>query len=569
MLSCLRMPLSFSKRFSKSLCILGLTLLVSACGGGGGGSSGAEPEPTPDPSNPTTEPTALVIVDAQPGDGLTMITPLNPAISFSHAGQSDLTITLSDDCASSRSSSVRRAAFDLSGEDADQIIEHRIRCELGENQTITATMDGTRPNDAAFTASVSFSTGVLDPNTLTVTDQVTRTAGDVDDMFTGYVEGALITDLDVPDGVAALLLDTIIELSEANWDNLTDPDALYTVTTEQVSYPSRDPSGAPALLSGLIASPVVDEIVDYSPRDSVIVLTHATGSTPGDMDPADAWFILANQFASRGYLVIAPDNYGRGLTDDQPETYLMASRTADNAIDLISLVMAMPEYQPIISGNNITIVGYSQGGHSAIDLWLALSTNGPEDFNVESVYAGGAPHNLYQTFRGVIEHVNGSCSDGVYCRYVDTDTTLPFATDRILPGFLSYTDTGLTETDIIDGSDINATFVTDFINNAERTDQLKRLLQLSSFTDIVNFDELSLSTDTAINLYHSDFDRLVPAANTIELSERLSAITNVDFKDARCNGSGYELIFNLTETVGAIHTLCGLSVLDDAMEDLK
>ncbi len=552
------------------LSILGFTLLISACGGGGGGSSNAAPEAPPGPSQPTADPTALTLIDAQPANDAAMASLQNPAISFSHEGQSDLTIALEDDCMSSRSTTVRRAAFDLSGTDTDQLIEHRIRCELAENQTILATMDGTRPNDAMFTADFSFSTGVVDPNVLTVTDQVTRTRDDINDMFTGYVEGALISDLDVSDSIAALLLDTIIEISEANWDNLTDPDALYPVSAQQVSYPSRDPSGEPSLLSGLIAVPVIDGVTDFVARESLIVLSHATGSTPGDLSPEDAWFILANQLASRGYLVVAPDNYGRGITVDEPETYLMASRTADNAIDLISQVIESPDYQEIYSGSVVTIVGYSQGGHSAIDLWLSLSTNGPADVAIDRVYAGGAPHNLYQTFRGVIEHLNASCNDGVYCRYVDSGTTLPFATDRILPGFLSYTNTGLTQSEIItDEGNIEPSFIADFIGNAERVDRLKALLQLSSFSDIVNFSELALPGTPEIHLYHSDFDRLVPSANTNELADRLSPIANVDFHDGRCNGSGYELIFGLTETVGAIHTLCGLSVLDDAMEDLK
>lgn len=542
-------------------------LLLVACGGGGG-SSNAEPAPVPPPTDPGDDPTAIALLDSQPGNGSTAASPAGNAISFAHLGQSDLTITLNDDCTAIQKSTVRRSVFDLANSDVDQILEHRLQCDLAENRNVTVSMDGQRSNDASFAAEYSFSTGVTDPSILTVTDQVNRTATDVDDMFTGYVEGSLIDDLELPSGVASLILDTIIELSEANWDNLTDPDALYSVNAAQVSYPSRDPMGGPANLTGLVVTPVI-EGTSFTPRDEIIVLTHATGSTPGDLDPADAWFILANQFAARGYLVIAPDNYGRGGTSSEPETYLMASRTADNAIDLLIQVLADTAYDNVYSGNAATIIGYSQGGHSAVDLWLALSTNGPADVSVNRVYAGGAPHNLYQTFRGVIEHLNGSCDDGAYCQFVDSDTTLPFATERILPGFLAYTDTGMTFEDIVSGNTIDPTFVSDFLNDAERVDALKAMLQLSSFSDIQNLDELNLSTDTTIHLYHSDFDRLVPAANTDELASLLGPVMNVDYHTSRCNGTGYELIFGVTETVGTLHTLCGLSVLDDAMEDLK
>ena len=98
--------------------------------------------------------------------------------------------------------------------------------------------------------------------------------------------------------------------------------------------------------------------------------------------------------------------------------------------------------------------------------------------------------------------------------------------------------------------------------------QMKSLLQLNSFTDINNLEDI-VNANVKIHLYHSEFDRLVPAANTAELVSILEAAMTVDHHQSRCNSAGYEAIFNLTDRVGFIHTLCGLSVLNDVLGDLR
>ena len=128
----------------------------------------------------------------------------------------------------------------------------------------------------------------------------------------------------------------------------------------------------------------------FVPRDKMIVLMHATSSTPSEQDPADAWFILANQFASRGYLVVAADNYGRGGTAEAPETYLLANRTARNTHHLVTAVMNNNTYDSVYDGNAVTIIGYSQGGHSAIAYYQHLASH-QTNIDVQEVYAGGAP----------------------------------------------------------------------------------------------------------------------------------------------------------------------------------
>ncbi len=555
---------------SRTVAALILTSYLTACGGGGGGGGGSTPTPEPPITDPDSEPTTVVLVDSIPGPGVTNVEPKQLTSSFAHLGHSDLSLELSSDCSDFAGTTIRRDLFDLSVADFDQLLDHKIKCSLEENTSYTITANGTRSNDAEFTSELFISTGVTNPSGLTVINEFNQPRDTVNDMFIGYIDGAFFEDLDLPSGIESLVRGLVLEIAEANWGNLVDPDSLYDVTSQQVSYLSRHPDGSPsAELTAAITFPVIASASDFVTRDRAIILTHATGSTPGDLDNTDAWYILANLFASRGYLVIAPDNYGRGGTGSSPETYLMANRTALNTLDLVNQVLEDTAYDDVYNGSDLAIIGYSQGGHSAVGLHLLLETQGPENLSIRETYSGGAPHNLYQTVRGVMQHLDGSCDDGAYCRYVDEDTTVPFATDRIFPGFLSYTNTGLLLEDVVTGEEINPEFVTAFLANDPELDNFKAMLQLSSFAQIVSAGDNFSSSNALVHLYHSQFDRLVPFANTSELAAVLEPAVTVDFHENRCNSDGYEAIFNLTDKVGVLHTLCGLSVLDDALADFK
>ncbi|MDC0067802.1 alpha/beta hydrolase [Gammaproteobacteria bacterium] len=555
---------------NRTVAALILTSYVTACGGGGGGGGGSTPAPEPPTSNPDSVPTTLVLLDSVPGPSVTNAEPGQSTSSFAYLGHSDLSLELSGDCSGFTGTTVRRDLFDLAVPDFNQLLDHKIKCHLEESSSYTITANGTRSNGAEFTSELLISTGVTTPSGLTVINEFDQPRDTVNDMFLGYIDGALFEDLDLPSGIEFLVREIVLEIAETNWGNLVDPDSLYDVTSQQVSYLSRHPDGSPSTeLTAAVTFPVIASASDFVTRDRAIILTHATGSTPGDLDNTDAWYILANLLASRGYLVIAPDNYGRGGTESAPETYLMANRTALNTLDLVNQVLEDTAYDEVYDGSDLAIIGYSQGGHSAIWLHLLIETQEPDNLSIRETYAGGAPHNLYQTVRGVMQHLDGSCDDSAYCRYVDEDTTVPFATDRIFPGFLSYTDTGLLLDDLVTGEEINPEFVTAFLANDPELDNFKAMLQLSSFTQIVSAGDNFSGSDALVHLYHSQFDRLVPFANTAELAAILEPAVTVDFHENRCNSDGYEAIFNLTDKVGVLHTLCGLSVLNNALTDFK
>ncbi len=541
-----------------------LILMLGACGGGGGSS-----DPAPAPPAPPAAPTTLATADSLPRATALTADPNLQTLSIAHPGYSDFTFTYTGACEIQKL--VRRSITALSNTNPNELLDHKFRCPtLASNAIQTINIAAQRNNSDEFETDLSFSTGLTNNTTLIVRDTILSTRAAVDAAFSNYLTSALLPELGLSPGLELLIAANLQTLLD-QWVNLAQPNALYNVTSQRVSYSSLDPTGDNStLLTGLVAFP--DTSGAFTPRDRIIVLAHSTSSTPGDLEATNAWFLTANLLAAQGYLVVAADNWGRGDTSAEPETYLLANRTAANSLDLVRAVLADDQYAPFANSNgpnNLTIVGYSQGGHSAVALWQTLATQGPDNLVVQQVYAGGGPHNLYATFAGVIEHLDGRCNGGLYCRYVDSETTVPFATNRILPGFLSYTDTGVTAAEAIDADNLAASFVQDFVNNDPSLDKLKTLLQLNSFTNVTNADVAYADSNAQLVFYHSEYDRLVPEANTAELAALLSPTQTVDYRSGLCSTSDYATIFSLTTFVGINHTLCGLAMIDNVINDLR
>ena len=394
---------------------------------------------------------------------------------------------------------------------------------------------------------------------------------DVDALFTHYISGALVNEIDLSLSLQLLVLAFIIDFAESEWDNLANPAGLYDVVSQRVRYGSMQPDGVFSReLTGLIAYPDVAAVSTFEKRTEVILLTHATGSTPSDLNESDAWYILANLFAAQGYLVVAPDNYGRGGTSTFPETYLQANRTSLNAIALLTGVVDDPAYAFAFDASEpvgLNIIGYSQGGHSAIASWLEIARSHGSRFQTNSVSSGGAPLNLYRTVRGVMQHIEGSCDGDGYCALVDSETSVPFATDRILPALITYSDTGLSSDEVIDEGGLNPAFVSGFLGDDPAYDNIRMLMQLSSFTNVAS--DVFSDAQVFVDLYHSEYDRLVPVDNTLEFASLLNGNVAMTLHDDACNSTAFRLLFEATDKVGVVHTICGLTVLDEVFSRLR
>ena len=554
--------------------MLWFVLVAVSCGGGGGDggtSRGNLPIATPPP-----EPIALL--DTIPAQGTT-VDPATSGVNIVHAATPGWQFTYSGGCGTT-GVAVRRSLTDLGTGNENLLIDHKLACEFAGLSAYRVTVDASADDGRRHRGVLDFTTRQGGGEPLTVLDHDVTPRSEVGELFVSYIENSLLDDIE-PHILAVVVARIVGEIAERSWTELSAR-ATYGVVVHSVSYPSRNPAGEPSLLTGLIAMPDVASVSasagSFERKNRVVMLNHATGSTPGSLSAAGSGQLLANLIASRGYLVVAPDNWGRGGSAgdassgaDRPETYLMANRVANNALDMMAAVIASDDYRMFhdpAQDTDVSIVGYSQGGHSAVGVWLANQVGGT-GIRVRELYSGGAPHDLYRTFRGSLQHLNGSCDGSPWCPTVDTETILHYLADRILPPLLAYTDIGLERNEVFEGDNLAGDFITGMLDGDARYDTLKTMLQLNSFTNIIDPAATVASRDSRIHLYHSPFDRLVPQRNTGDLGDVLSPDFDVTFHDDECDSDLYELLSETISRGGVVHALCGIEMFDEVLKDFR
>ena len=541
--------------------------LVTGCGGGG--SNGIDPVRPPDP------PTPVPLSDAIPAAGTT-VDPSMSGFNVVQIADADWRFDYTGECGPT-GVAVRHALTDLSGSgDARDVVDHKLACALRPGTSYGVRVNATGGDGDRYRSVLEFTSDAerASPG-VTVLDRTTLSRGDVDGLFHRYVVDAVLDEIDIPiiGSLAALI---VAEIAEQTWTELGRRESTYGVVSEAVSYASRGPSGATATLSGLVAMPDIGDAQDYQRPGRIVVLTHGTGATPSGLSPHDGWYVLANLLAGRGYLVVAPDNWGRGVSGapERPETYLMANRTANNALDMIRAVLADGRYEAFhdaLETVPAALVGYSQGAHSAVALWLASAagTQGTQKVAIRELYAGGGPHNLYATFRGALEEIGDRCDGSPWCRNVDADAIEPYAADRILPAILRYSKVGLDLDDVLDDGRLGGSFVDGMLNGEERFDALKTMLQLNTFTNAVGLASALSAESTRIHLYHSPFDRLVPQQNSRDLADALLPGFDATAHFDACDSNAFEELGNLVDKAGVVHSICAFEVLDRVLLDLR
>ena len=494
-------------------------------------------------------------------------------VNIAHAAPADTRYSYSGACPTAVA--VRRRLPIEAALPAQEVVDHKLECALAPDRNYRLRVDGRRPGNGRLHAELPLSTnGRLTDSAIVVRDSRRIDVETVNQLFQLYVWEALLAEFESDSASAALLALTIDQIARNAWRELRKPRASLPVVARRVSYLSRDGRGErSANATGLVAMPDLDAADDFSRKDRVIVLSHATGSTPSALELSDAWFAVAGMLAGRGYLVIVPDNWGRGelAADDQPETYLLANRTANSSIDLIRAVLASDDYRrfhnPRAEETDLAIIGYSQGGHAAVALWLALHT-GDHGVRVRELHSGGGPHNLAAIFRGIMQNLDGTCDGNVWCRHAERNVFLPYLTGRLLPALFAYADTGLTRDDVVEDGDLLPEFLTGFLRGDAKYQRLWTTLALNSLTNVVA-PETVARAGTAINLYHSTLDRLVPEANTRQLAELLAPRFNVTYHEGECDSDGYLFLSEVISLTGVLHTVCGIEVLDEMLKRYK
>ncbi|MBR5068481.1 MAG: hypothetical protein IKX25_03700 [Bacteroidales bacterium] len=229
-------------------------------------------------------------------------------------------------------------------------------------------------------------------------------------------------------------------------------------------------------------------------------------------------------------ITISPDGYGFGITDDKPQTYLMADATARNNIDAVKAARRLLKQMGYTYGNMFAQFGYSQGGHSTMAVQRYFDTHDPDPeaiTHIDYSLCGAGPYDISAMMDSLL------IPDAMY--------TYPCALALIATGQIEGANLDISFSDIfpepfdtklvewIDGKELTADVINDsifaiaggnektgtLVSNILRTDNLSRSnSQMDPFFQAVDDNSLvsgwQTNDKTRFFVYHSRNDEIVP-----------------------------------------------------------
>ncbi|MFN4986083.1 MAG: alpha/beta hydrolase family protein [Ignavibacteria bacterium] len=182
------------------------------------------------------------------------------------------------------------------------------------------------------------------------------------------------------------------ELQEfAPSNTITFPAAKNAVDLYRVVYPSVVPEqlNRPTRASGLIAIPKV-----ANKNLPVVMYQHGTVFTktavPSFPEESYETRLMIARFAGDGYIVVAADYFGKGLSDE-PDSYLVKASTQQACTDMYhtaKIILDAVGYKP----SQFFLSGWSQGGWATLVFLNHLENLG---IKVTAAVAASAPSDIY------------------------------------------------------------------------------------------------------------------------------------------------------------------------------
>ena len=156
-------------------------------------------------------------------------------------------------------------------------------------------------------------------------------------------------------------------------------------------YRSVDQHGDSLTLSGYLSYPT-----DKTPKGVILVPHYTIASkheAPSIKPTGEAAYFKDD------YIVLIPDLIGYGVTENLPHPYLDGDLTARNCADMLAVLH--PTLDSLNLGCNLDsvyIIGYSQGGASAVWTMKVMEEEYADRYHVIACYAGGGPHDVAVTY---------------------------------------------------------------------------------------------------------------------------------------------------------------------------
>ena len=164
------------------------------------------------------------------------------------------------------------------------------------------------------------------------------------------------------------------------------------------NYPSVDPFGNPCTLSGTIT---VDKskIKEDKPFNGIMLFNHFTIYATTQA-PSRGAVEFPTGAAFTNFIVVAPDYYGFGITEKEPQAYCLSRPNGRASLDAYLAAKRLIEDLQVKKGDDFIVVGYSEGGQTTMSVLREISERHPE-VKVKRAFAGDGPYDINSMYNAI------------------------------------------------------------------------------------------------------------------------------------------------------------------------
>ena len=177
------------------------------------------------------------------------------------------------------------------------------------------------------------------------------------------------------------------------------------------NYPSIDPYGNPCTLSGTIT---VNKslLSENKPFNGILLFNHFTIYATTQA-PSRGAVEFPTGAAFTDFIIVAPDYYGFGITEKEPQAYCISRVNGRNSLDAYLAAKRLIEDLKVKKGKDFVIAGYSEGGQTTMAVLREIAERHPE-IKVKRAFAGAGPYDINSMYdaitKGVTEMPSTVCN---------------------------------------------------------------------------------------------------------------------------------------------------------------